>query len=149
MRNSTRKRPWLAVFLATVGTGFGHLYLRRWRRALGWVVLTIAAAVLLVPGATVEAFGTGGGFALFDIAPLLVVSGLSALDAYRLAVLNNYRVRTSQRGAEATRPCPECGRPLDDDLEFCHWCSTRLPETEAADDTGGNEEEGSERYPLE
>jgi hypothetical protein len=145
MRNATRKRPWLAVFLAALGTGFGHLYLRRWRRALGWVVLTIATMVLLVPGATLEAFGTGGNVALLDVAPLLVVSGLSALGAYRLAVLNNYPVRMDQRGVEVTDPCPECGRPLDDDLDFCHWCSTRLPETENADDTGGNGGDGSER----
>jgi hypothetical protein len=29
MRNTTEKRPWLAVFLAALGTGLGHLYLCR------------------------------------------------------------------------------------------------------------------------
>jgi hypothetical protein len=29
MRNTTEKRPWLAVFLAALGTGLRHLYLCR------------------------------------------------------------------------------------------------------------------------
>jgi hypothetical protein len=102
----------------------------------------------------IEAFGTGGGgFAWIDIAPLLAVSAASALDAYRLAVINNYLVRMREHTGGTARSCPECGRPLDDDLEFCHWCSTRLVETpdgvEPAESIGDAGDADSERYPLE
>ncbi len=146
-RNLTRKRPWLAVFLAALGTGFGHLYLRRWARAIGWVVVAVGAVVLLVPEAALEAFALGGEFAWLDIAPLVIVSAVSALDAYQLAVVNNYVVRTHERTAGAIQSCPECGRPLDDDLEFCHWCSVRLPEVANTDETAENGD--PERFPFE
>ena len=95
-----------------------------------------------------DAFVTGGEFAPLALAPLFVVSALSALDAYRLAVLNNYVVRARERHAGPTRSCPECGRPLDDDLDFCHWCSAQVVDTANAD---ANEADGgdSKRFPLE
>ena len=34
-------------------------------------------------------------------------------------------------GLEVT--CPECGREVDADLDFCHWCTEPLPWAEAAD----------------
>jgi len=49
------------VLLAALGTGFGHLYLRRWTRAVGWVVLAVGTTVLFVPETAVEAFATGSG----------------------------------------------------------------------------------------
>jgi len=146
-RNLTRKRPWLAVFLAALGTGFGHLYLRRWWRAIGWVVVAVGAVVLLVPEAALEAFATGGQLAPLDIAPLVIVSAVSALDAYQLAVLNNYLVRMYEHNAGTVQSCPECGRPLDDELEFCHWCSARLPETASTTET--TEDGDPKRFPLE
>jgi len=146
-RNPTRKRPWLAVFLATLGTGFRHLYLRRWWRAIGWVVVAVGAVVLLVPEAALEAFATGGQLAPLNIAPLLIVSAVSALDAYQLAVLNNYLVRIHEHNAGTVRTCPACGRPLDDELEFCHWCSTRL--AGATEGVEAIDEDGSKRFPLE
>jgi len=146
-RNLTRKRPWLAVFLAALGTGFGHLYLRRWTRAIGWVVVAVGAAILFVPEAALEAFATGGQFAWLDIAPFVIVSALSALDAYQLAVVNNYVVRMHERHAGTVQSCPECGRPLDGELEFCHWCSARLPETANTEDTA--EEHDPNRFPFE
>ena len=95
-----------------------------------------------------DAFVTGGEFAPLALAPLFVVSALSALDAYRLAVLNNYVVRARERHAGPTRFYPECGRPLDDDLDFCHWCSAQVVDTANAD---ADEADGgdSKRFPLE
>ena len=29
----------------------------------------------------------------------------------------------------STQECPNCGREIDDELTFCHWCTTRVDET--------------------
>jgi endogenous inhibitor of DNA gyrase (YacG/DUF329 family) len=119
----------------------------------------VGTTVLFVPETAVEAFATGSGAewgTLLDLAPLMLVSAASALDAYQLAVLNNYLIHAREHTEGTTRSCPECGRPLDDDLTFCHWCSTRLTETadgvESAGDDSDSDDDGDgdgERYPLE
>ena len=139
------------MLLAALGTGFGHLYLRRWTRAVGWVILAVGTTVLFVPETAVEAFATGSGAewgTLLDLAPLMLVSAASALNAYL--------IHAREHTGGTTRSCPECGRPLDDDLTFCHWCSTRLTETadgaESAGDDSDSDDDGDgdgERYPLE
>lgn len=122
------KRPWLAALLGAAGTGLGHLYLRRWGRALGWVAVAVVVNALFVPESALEAFATGGQVAWMQLLPLLAVSIVSTLDAYRIAVVENYlrRVRADE---DVTTPCPSCGRPVDDALDFCQWCATPLSET--------------------
>lgn len=125
----SRKRPWLAALLAALATGLGHLYLRRWRRALGWLVALIAVSVLFVDPAVLEATATGASVDLLSRLPLLVVGGLSILDAYLLAHAQNQVVRPA--GAQTGDPhCPNCGRELDTDLEFCHWCTAEIGDLE-------------------
>jgi hypothetical protein len=122
----SRKRPWLAAFLAALAPAFGHLYLRRWLRGLGWLGL-IALSTLFVPESALNALVAGESFAWVNVAPLLLVSAISVFDAYRLAVVNNYLLRVrSATGGEAMEVCPECGRPVGDDLDFCQWCATPL-----------------------
>lgn len=121
---STRaRRPWLAVLLAFVYPGLGHVYLREWGRALLWFGMAIGAVLLLVPAPATE---TGAGFdailagqriPLAAVLALATITGFSMMDAYRLAV--------GQRTAAGTR-CPSCGRELDESLEFCHWCTEHL-----------------------
>ncbi|EMA48299.1 hypothetical protein C448_03451 [Halococcus morrhuae DSM 1307] len=127
----SRKRPWLAALLSAIAPAFGHLYLRRWLRALGWLGVTMLSSVF-VPDATLDALVSGQSFAWLDAAPLLAVSLLSVLDAYRLAVVNNYLLRVRSTGTEMAA-CPDCGRPVEDDLDFCQWCGTTLDEAEAAE----------------
>lgn len=146
------KRPWLAALLALALTGLGHAYLRRWLRGLGWLAVTYAAVLLFVPPETVETFGTGGTVAdPAEILPPLAVILASAVDAYFLA----RRTRTgaaagaapaaaSAGGDAASEPtgrgeaegavagegetaaCPECGKELDAELDFCPWCTAEL-----------------------
>lgn len=123
-RTRSRKRPWLAALLSALVPAFGHLYLRRWFRALGWVGLTLLST-MFVPNATLDALVSGHSFAWLDAAPLLAVSLLSVFDAYRLAVVNNYLLRVRSAGA-GMAVCPDCGRPAEDDLDFCQWCGTTL-----------------------
>jgi hypothetical protein len=126
----SRKRPWLAALLGAVATGLGHLYLRRWRRAFGWLALLVGVSVVFVDPATIDALATGGPVDPLSVVPLAVVAGFSVADAYLLAHARNAVART-RAGPDGDRThCPNCGKELDADLAFCHWCSAEL---EAAD----------------
>lgn len=121
---STRtRRPWLAVLLAFVYPGLGHVYLREWGRALLWFTLAIGAVVLLVPTSSpdgptgLDAILAGDGIPLAAILALATITGFSMLDAYRLAL--------GQSAVDGDH-CPSCGREIDPTLEFCHWCTESL-----------------------
>lgn len=138
MRQSTsRKRPWLAALLSVLATGLGHLYLRRWRRAAGWLLLVYGVSVLFVDPAAVDALVNGSSVDVDALAPVLLVGGASVVDAYFVARAQNALARTSTATAEGEHACPSCGNELDPALEFCHWCSTRL---DRRDDAGTVEE---------
>ncbi|SHG52723.1 zinc ribbon domain-containing protein [Halobaculum gomorrense] len=135
-----RKRPWLAGLLALVVTGLGHAYLRRWLRGFGWFAATFAAILLFVPPDVVEALNTGGpiGNPVEALPPVLVVVA-SAVDAYMLARRTHAdavdpagaeagaaAVGSRHRPDESAPSCPNCGKELDADLDFCPWCTTEL-----------------------
>lgn len=115
--------------------GLGHLYLRAWLRAIGWFVLAIAAAALVVPESAVVAYQQGGLEALYAASQdfgtdvfvsLLGIRLLNVVDAYLTAV----RQRQSAEAAVEANTCPSCGKELDPDLDFCPWCTTRLDTVE-------------------
>lgn len=120
------KRPWLAMLLGTLFTGFGHLYLRRGWRALGWLLATYATMVLFVPSATTDALLSQitslkpVSVPIVDVLPLLLVGIASVFDAYVLARMNNQRVLEQQMGIQR---CSNCHRPIDPDVSFCQWCA--------------------------
>lgn len=132
MATHRNHRPWLAALLAIVQPGLGHIYLREWIRALTWFVLWLATVMLLVP----FAYATGGSagaietvravLTALDEVPLagqltlLAVTSFSAFDAYWLATRNRAADNEVAR-------CPNCGKEVDESLEFCHWCTKSLP----------------------
>jgi len=126
-----RKRPWLAAVLTVLIPGLGHLYLRLWGRALLWFLVVIGSVFVLVPEwFSAESLGDLTGIAegidpLTSLA-LLGMSALCVVDAYLMA--NRYNERARRQHDDATTSCPECGRELDGDLDFCHWCTARLDE---------------------
>ncbi|ELY63264.1 zinc ribbon domain-containing protein [Natrinema versiforme] len=130
----SQKRPWLAALLAALVTGLGHLYLRRWRRAIGWLATSFVTTALFVDPAAFDAFvaGSWGRETLIAIAPMFVVIGFSIVDAYLLArVQTDDTVTDSSDGTDADSvTCPHCGNDLDPDLEFCHWCSNSVADTD-------------------
>lgn len=128
----SRKRPWLAALLGAVATGFGHLYLRRWRRGLAWVGVLFGVTVLFVDPAALEALVNGNAVDLFAIVPIVLVVGISVVDAYVLAHAYNAVARVTFTQDGQLTHCPNCGKELETDLEFCHWCSTEIGELEAA-----------------
>jgi hypothetical protein len=140
VERSSARRPWLAALLGVLATGAGHLYLRRWLRAVGWLALTTAVTVLYVPEPVLTAATAADTVPLEPFLPTLTVIALSVTDAYLIAKLSN-RLHASlgNRGSRPTNTtarddpdtddsvdCPHCGKPLDPDLEFCHWCTTDL-----------------------
>ena len=127
-RTRSRTRPWLAAVLGVAVTGLGHLYLRRWVRALGWLLAVFATGTLFVSDAALQAFAAGERFPIVELLPVVAVSTLSVVDAYLLAVSERFGADFDD---EERTVCPDCGRPADDDLEFCQWCSTRLDDRSA------------------
>lgn len=126
----SQKRPWLAAVLAALVTGLGHLYLRRWRRAVGWLVVSFGTTALFVDPAAFDAFiaGSWGLETLVAIAPMFVVISLSVVDAYLLArIQTDHSTTDSVQSTDADSiACPHCGKDLDPDLEFCHWCTNSV-----------------------
>lgn len=131
-RSVSRKRPWLAALLAALATGLGHLYLRRWRRAVGWLVVLLVATVLFVEPATVDALAAGGSVDPLAVAPILLVGSGSVVDAYLLAHVHNRVAHPTRASAEGLAECPNCGREVEADLEFCHWCTAEFDDVDAA-----------------
>ncbi len=141
-----RKRPWLAVLLAFVYPGLGHLYLRKWGRALLWFAMIVASTMVLIPDdaapsglsvesviASAEAIPTGVSLLI------LALSLLSVLDAYWLATRVNEGARqaTDDGGGVQVEDCPHCGKELDEDLDFCPWCTERLVDPDEDEPTTG------------
>lgn len=130
MGRTSQKRPWLAALLAALATGLGHLYLRRWRRAFGWLAVLFGATALFVDPATLEALANRNGVDTLSILPILVVGSLSVVDAYVLAHAQNAVARLTVTSDGQLTHCPNCGKELDSDLEFCQWCTADLAELE-------------------
>ena len=138
----TTKRPWLAAMLAFLQPGLGHLYLRAWIRAVLWFALWFGTLAATVPsvgsgGLLSVAERTLGALAALSPEATIAIGSVtlfSTLDAYWLASRVNDRARGTDDGA---RNCPHCGREVDADLDFCHWCTEPI-------DPGVDREYGSE-----
>jgi hypothetical protein len=146
------KRPWLAALLGTLATGLGHFYLRRWKRGLGWFAVAVGVSALFVPPEAARALLSGSGGDVATLAPLLAVGVASVADAYVLARMSQREARGGDKASAGQTPdpespshggsgggpavgpafgsadaeCPECGKELDPDLDFCPWCTARL-----------------------
>lgn len=128
MRNRTR--AFVAAVLATIYPGLGHVFLRTWFRAFAWFGLSILTAAVVVPPDVVAATETGNLGAIWEASRNLPTEAVLAILAVRIlnvvdAAWLGLRPRTPARSAEGPT-CPNCGRELDADLDFCHWCTTPL-----------------------
>lgn len=127
------KRPWLAAVLAFIVPGMGHLYVYMWGRALLWFALYFVSTQFLLPDGAIpdslslDAMTTAASNAPLAVSLLiLTITALNVVDAYLATKHVNQRIT----GPAPTASCPHCGKDLDEDLEFCHWCTTQLDETE-------------------
>lgn len=147
--SGSRKRPWFAVALTMLVPGLGHLYLRLWGRALLWLAMASLGLGLAAPAGTLPdalAFGAivgaldgvslGSVLAFFGSLPpesVVLLSGVLALcivDVYLMTIRRNAVLERAERIAagEQPRQCPNCGREVDQDIDFCQWCTTELTE---------------------
>ena len=131
MNDASTRRPWLAAALSVAVSGLGHLYLRRWLRAVAWLGIT-AGATSLVPQTAVEAAVAGDAFDVVALSPVLFVGALCALDAYLIAQYERARARLEPTADGESTHCPNCGGELEADLGFCHWCTTEFDEFRVA-----------------
>jgi len=112
--------------------GLGHVYLREWLRAVLWFGLILTSTTILVPASpepaefTLEAIfqaslAAAESLPLRNQIALFTLTSISMADAYWIATQGN----RNAAAAEGVR-CPACGKEVDEDLEFCHWCTTEL-----------------------
>lgn len=121
------------MLLTVLIPGLGHIYLKLWLRAILWLALYVTATTLVLPdGSTPDSFSIDAFMSAGEAIPLeaaLLVLGISVLclvDAYLMTNQINSRVKRAT--GEAPQACPNCGKELDGDLTFCHWCTTELEE---------------------
>lgn len=143
-----RRRALIAAVVGLLGAalgaaGAGHAYLREWRRAVAWFSVVLGVGLVLVSMYTDPASITWrSSLPLEVVLPLLVLSVLSALDAYAVARKQTTGNAGQTPGSEPDSvvgnetggqvSCPHCGRDVDRELDFCHWCTEPLdrePET--------------------
>ncbi|MFB6224067.1 MAG: DUF6677 family protein [Haloarcula sp.] len=135
MTETGRKRPLLAAVLAFIFPGLGHFYLRRWGRGLLWLGLMFMLSLLFIITGTVQPVSeltVDAITAAYQTRPTevtiasVVITTLNVVDAYWVAVNEN-----ETQEIEAGTTCPSCGKELDQDIDFCHWCTTQLDPVEA------------------
>ena len=148
-----RRRPIVAGLLGFLYPGLGHVYLRAWIRAVAWFGLAMITAAMVVPESAITAFQQNGidglvaasrDLPMNAVLSLFVVRVLNVIDAY-LTGLRQERA-TEQQATHQAGTCPNCGGELDEDIDFCPWCTTELAEMET--DPEREDEEASERFSL-
>lgn len=135
-------RALVAAGLSVVFPGAGHALLRDWVRALLFAGLFISALAITLPLGEVMAASS-----ISDLTAL-ISQDVSQIDRFVLSfVILFAAVDAGLRGANfppGSNPdtdgpsCPHCGRELDADIDFCHWCTTRIefePNVEEPEDS--------------
>lgn len=138
--SNPRRKLLLTAGFALVGAffgvaGTGHAYLRRWRRSLLWLLVTIGAGVALMS----VYVSNPESIDPFDVStiptevyvPMVVIIGFSVVDAIIVAFLDEREAAmtpgvVAEEGADEGLSCPHCGRSTDPDLDFCTWCTKPL-----------------------
>jgi hypothetical protein len=125
--------------------GLGHAYLRSWIRAVLWFGLWAVTVMVVVPAPGAPATepvsfltGLAEGLAALEFEASLAltsVTAFSVLDAYWLSARE--LASRDQFADEHTVACPACGKEVDPELGFCHWCTTEFEVDERDSGRGG------------
>ncbi|MFD1565703.1 zinc ribbon domain-containing protein [Haloarchaeobius amylolyticus] len=126
-------RAILAAGLSVIMPGAGHVLSRDWLRAAVFAGLFLAASAFLLPIEQLAAAEptsydeaiTQATAMAENIDPMAqFFLSFIALFATIDAAFRALGYSSGSTADEAT--CPECGKDVDEDLAFCHWCTTRL-----------------------
>ena len=126
-------RALAAAGLSIILPGAGHALLRDWARAAIFAGLFISASVIFLPHDQLLTAASNGAYGEF---PAILEAETSILEQFTLSFLALFAAidagfqalgltqgPTTDDGAAS---CPHCGKGLDEDLTFCHWCTTPL-----------------------
>lgn len=130
-------RALVAAGLSLLLPGAGHVLVRAWGRALIFFSLFLASIALLFP---VEALWNAAADGAVTDVPGIVDAETSIIAQFTVwflvlfaaidAGFHALGLAQGPSGDGDGPSCPQCGKPLDDDLSFCHWCTTRLDVSE-------------------
>ncbi|RQG97965.1 zinc ribbon domain-containing protein [Natrarchaeobius chitinivorans] len=129
-------RALAAAGLSVLLPGAGHALIRDWLRALVFAGLYFSAVVIFLPSVDQVTAVNSVGDSLDLVSEEIDTMGQFVLSFIVLfaAIDSAFRALGIPPGSSdesADGPtCPECGKELDDDLTFCHWCTTRLEPVE-------------------
>lgn len=134
-------RALLAAGLSVFLPGAGHALIRDWFRAALFAGLFLSAMILFVPIDQLMAAGPVTSFGDAVEQANAVTAETDPIVQFFLSFISLFAAIDATfralgfppgSGDDADEPtCPECGKEIDTDLEFCHWCTARL-ETEAS-----------------
>jgi hypothetical protein len=94
---------------------------------LAWLVAVVVLvdlpdATLTVDGLLTTASRLFAAVGALDLLPSLLLAAVTAF-----AMVDAYRLGEGRGRADAEGPtCPACGKELDEELDFCPWCTTEL-----------------------
>ena len=108
--------------MSAVVPGLGLAYIRQWWRAVYWFGLAVLAGSVGLPTPLLRATGTTSRTASVLLVGFVAV--VSVVDTYRTAVFVWQGPATT--GEAGVGRCEACGRSVDGDLAFCHWCGERF-----------------------
>ena len=128
-------RAILAAGLSVILPGAGHVLSRDWLRAVAFAGLFLAASAVLLPIEQLAAAEPASYDEAITQATALA-DGVDPMAQFFLSFIAlfatidaAFRALGYPSGGDETADgttCPECGKDVDPDLEFCHWCTTRL-----------------------
>ncbi|THE64857.1 zinc ribbon domain-containing protein [Salinadaptatus halalkaliphilus] len=137
-------RALAAAGFSVVLPGAGHAILRDWLRALVFAGLYLSAVAIFLPPTDELAAVDSVTETVTVVTTEIDTMGQFVLSFVVLfaAIDATFRALGFPPGSSAATDgdegpsCPECGKELDEDLAFCHWCTTRLetPEDEAEEE---------------
>jgi hypothetical protein len=89
-----------------------------------WFTLFFVALMITVPATAFEGVDTAAGFV--GVVESLPPSTYAALMGVIAGSVGDAYVLARQGPSTDGHRCPSCGKELDEDLDFCHWCTQRL-----------------------
>ncbi|WP_246999040.1 DUF7575 domain-containing protein [Halosolutus gelatinilyticus] len=122
-----------AAILSVIMPGAGHALIREWLRALLFAGVFFTAVAIFMPEAAEQVAAADTIANGMDVVAeetsttsqfvLSFIALFAAIDAALRAV--GFPPGSANQSADGPT-CPECGKELDEELAFCHWCTTRL-----------------------